>query len=129
MLSGVLKPAPCGRALLRALPWILLAGPVAAQSGPPSGGQSFYIAGQATLLVVLLVVGVLFWQLMRATAGKIGFQKVGTWVVAGFLLALLAGLLVLVSRIFMAGRINAGVVLGMITGIICIVILIQALRS
>ena len=98
------------------------------QDNTESGEKEIYVAGQITILFVLLVVGFIFWQLFKDPIGEAAFRKLGTWVVAGIFLALVAGFLFLAFSVFMAGQINAGVVLGMVTGIVCILILLQAIK-
>ncbi len=108
----------------------LLAYPISAvgQDNTVPGENEIYVAGQITILFVLLVVGFIFWQLIKGSVGEIAFRKLGTLVVAGFFLALLGGFLFLAFTVFTAGQINAGVVLGMVTGIICILILLQTIK-
>lgn len=55
-------------------------------------------------------------------------HKFAALILLGIFLAALGGLFFLTYSIFMAGYINAGVVLGMISGIISILILFQAIR-
>lgn len=98
------------------------------QDNAVPGEKGISVAGQITILIVLLLVGFIFWQLTKVSFGEIIFRKLATWVVAGSFLALVGVFLFLVLSVFMAGQINAGVVLGMVSGIICILILLQAIK-
>ena len=53
------------------------------QDNTESGEKEIYVAGQITILFVLLVVGFIFWQLFKDPIGEAAFRKLGTWGVAG----------------------------------------------
>jgi len=98
------------------------------QDNAVTSENTISVVGRITILIVLLVVGLIFWQLIKVSVGEIAFRKFATWVVAGFFLALVGGFLFLVLQVFMAGQMNAGVLLGMVSGIICILILLQSIK-
>ena len=106
---------------------IIIAPAVAQQETEVTGG--FHIIGQLLVALTIIIVGAVLWQ-----SGKNMFRlgllrRFSTYVVIGIFIVLISILLYLMLAVFMGGQLTLLVIPGMIAGLVCITILLQAIRS